>query len=146
MSFARALNDTPKIAALGVVAFASVDGGVIGAFAVTAAAMVIASVAAGLRVSRTLGERVVRMHTDTGLAGALVTAGLVLAASFYILPVSTTHVSTGAIVGAGMRQGRGAVQWATVASLLGAWFVTLPLCAVLGGVATWGLSSLGTPR
>ncbi|OFW15416.1 MAG: hypothetical protein A3F70_05020 [Acidobacteria bacterium RIFCSPLOWO2_12_FULL_67_14] len=77
------------------------------------------------------------MHTDTGLAGALVAAGLVMAASLYTLPVSTTHVSTGAIVGAGVRQGTGAVQWGTVASLVTAWFVTLPVCALLGGTATW---------
>jgi PiT family inorganic phosphate transporter len=67
----------------------------------------------------------------------LVTAGLVLAASVYTMPVSTTHVSTGAIVGAGVRQGARAVQWGTVASLAAAWVVTLPVSAMLGAAATW---------
>lgn len=139
ISFARGVNDNSKIAALGTLAFASMGAGVSGAFALTALAMTVGSYAAGLRVSRTLGDRVVHMHTDTGLAGALVAAGLVMAASFYTLPVSTTHVSTGAIVGAGMRQGTRAVQWGTVASLVTAWFVTLPVCALLGGAAVWCL-------
>ncbi len=141
ISFARGVNDNPKIAALGTLAFASMGAGVAGAFGLTALAMTIGSFAAGLRVSRTLGDRVVHMHTDTGLAGALVAAGLVMAASFYMLPVSTTHVSTGAIVGAGMRQGTRAVQWGTVASLVAAWFITLPVCVVLGGAAAWLLSA-----
>lgn len=137
ISFARGVNDNPKIAALGTLAFASMGAGLAGAFALTALAMTVGSFAAGLRVSRTLGERVVHMDADTGLAGALVTAGLVLAASFYMLPVSTTHVSTGAIVGAGARQGAGAVQWGTVASLVMAWLVTLPVCALAGGAVVW---------
>jgi len=140
ISFARGVNDSPKIAALGTLAFASMEGGTTGAFALTAVAMTVGSVAAGLRVSKTLGERVVHMHTDTGLAGALVAAALVLAASFYTLPVSTTHVSTGAIVGAGVRQGTRAVQWGTVASLIAAWLVTLPACVLLGGAAAWLLA------
>lgn len=63
-----------------------------------------------------------------------------LAASFYTLPVSTTHVSTGAIIGAGARQGRGAVEWRSVASLIGAWVGTLPVAAILGGAASWLLA------
>ena len=137
ISFARGVNDNSKIAALGTLAFASMGAGVAGAFALTALAMTVGSFAAGLRVSRTLGDRVVHMHTDTGLAGALVAAGLVMAASFATLPVSTTHVSTGAIVGAGVRQGARAVQWGTVASLVIAWLVTLPVCAMLGAVSAW---------
>ena len=137
ISFARGVNDNPKIAALGVLAFASVGAGTASAFAMTALAMAVGCLVAGLRVSRTLGERVVHMHADTGLAGALVTAGLVLGASLYALPVSTTHVSTGAIVGAGVRQGGSAVQWGTVRSLVAAWLVTLPVCAALGGAAIW---------
>jgi PiT family inorganic phosphate transporter len=137
ISFARGVNDNPKIAALGILAFAPIGADTSSAFALTAVAMTLGSFVAGLRVSRTLGERVVHMHADTGLAGALVTAGLVLGASFYALPVSTTHVSTGAIVGAGVRQGARAVHWSTVGSLVAAWFVTLPVCAGLGGAAIW---------
>ena len=96
-----------------------------------AAAMTIWSYTAGLRVTRTLGERVVHMHQDKGLAVSVVASALVLAASFYTLPVSTTHVSTGAIVGAGVRQGNGAVEWRNVGSLVFAWVGTLPIAGAL---------------
>lgn len=135
ISFARGVNDNPKIAAIGTLAFTSVGAWWVGVFLLTALAMTMGSFAAGYRVSRTLGDRVVHMHADTGLASALVTAGLVLAASFYTLPVSTTHVATGSIVGAGLRQGRRDVRWWTVASLVAAWVITLPVCAVLGAAA-----------
>jgi PiT family inorganic phosphate transporter len=137
ISFARGVNDNAKIAALGTLALASVGGGTPGTFGLTALAMTAGAATAGMRVSRTLGDRVVHMHADTGLAGALVTAGLVLAASVFTMPVSTTHVATGAIVGAGVRQKTRAVQWGTVASLAMAWLVTLPVCAILAAAAAW---------
>jgi PiT family inorganic phosphate transporter len=137
ISFARGINDNPKIAALGTLALASSPGGTAAAFVLTALAMTVGAAAAGALVSRTLGDRVVNMHQDTGLAGALVTAGLVLVASMYTMPVSTTHVSTGAIVGAGIRQGSGSVRWSTVASLVMAWVVTLPVAALLGAAVAW---------
>ena len=137
ISLARGANDNAKIAALGTLALASVGGGTVAIFALTAVAMMVGAATAGMRVSRTLGDRVVHMHADTGLAGALVTAGLVLVASVYTMPISTTHVSTGAIVGAGVRQGARAVQWGTVASLAMAWLVTLPVCAIVAATAAW---------
>ena len=143
LSFARGVNDNAKIAALGALAFASLGGGVIWAFLVAGLAMTAGSYLAGLRVSRTLAERVVHMDADSGLAGALVSAGLVLAASFYVLPVSTTHVATGAIVGAGLRQGNGAVEWRTVGGLVSAWVVTLPIAAAFGAAAVWALQRPG---
>lgn len=135
LSFARGVNDNAKIAAIAALGLAAVGGPMWMAFAATALAMTLGGYLAGLAVTRTLGERVVRMDQDTGLAAALVAAGLVLAASFYTLPVSTTHVSTGAIVGAGLRQGHGAVDWTRVGSLIGAWVGTLPAAAALGAIA-----------
>jgi PiT family inorganic phosphate transporter len=140
LSFARAVNDNAKLAAIAALGVPAFGAGLWAAFAVTAAAMTIGSYVAGVRVTRTLGERVVHMDQDTGLAAALVSAALVLAASFHTLPVSTTHVSTGAIIGAGARQGGDAVDWRSVALLIGAWVGTLPVAAVLGGMASWLLT------
>ncbi|MCA1563512.1 MAG: inorganic phosphate transporter [Acidobacteria bacterium] len=143
LSFARGVNDNAKLAAIGALGFSTLGAPLWVAFAVTAAVMTIGSYAAGLRVTRTLGERVVHMDQDTGLAAALVAAGLVMAASFYTLPVSTTHVSTGAIVGAGLRQGRGAVEWRHLGSLVTAWVGTVPVAAALAAVAAWLMAALG---
>jgi inorganic phosphate transporter, PiT family len=137
ISFARGVNDNPKIAALGILGLSSAGAGSAPTFAITALAMTVGAAIAGLRVTRTLGDGVVHMHQDTGLASALVTAGLVLSASLYTMPVSTTHVSTGAIIGAGVRQGGRSVRWSTVASLATAWLVTLPVAALVGAVAAW---------
>ncbi len=140
LSFARGVNDTPKIVAIGAMAFAAVGASLGLAFAASAAAMTAGSYLAGRRVTRALGEEVVQMDKDGGLTGAIVAAGCVLAASFYTLPVSTTHVSTGAIVGAGLRQGGSAVDWRTLASFALAWIVTLPAAALFGGFAAWALA------
>ncbi len=65
----------------------------------------------------------------TSIAAPLALSPLASAGTGYgahTLPVSTTHVATGAIVGAGIRQGSGAVQWGRVSRLVGAWIVTPP--------------------
>ncbi|MCA1586476.1 MAG: inorganic phosphate transporter [Acidobacteria bacterium] len=103
--------------------------------------MALGSYVAGARVTRTLGERVVQMDQDTGLAASIVSAALVLAASFYTLPVSTTHVVTGAIVGAGLRQDPAAVRWQRVGGFVSAWIVTLPIAASLAALAVWALGA-----
>ncbi len=136
------MADNAKIAAIAALGLPTVGGALWPAFLVTALAMALGSCMGGARVTRTLGERVVQMDQDTGLAAALVSAGLVLAASVYKLPVSTTHVSTGAIEGAGVRHGHAAVRWRTVGSLVGAWVATLPIAAGLGAAASSLLSML----
>ncbi|MBA3884158.1 MAG: inorganic phosphate transporter [Acidobacteria bacterium] len=139
LSFARGVNDNAKIAAIAALGFTALHVELWPAFLVSAAAMTAGSYFGGLRVTRTLSERVVTMDRDTGLAAAVVSAGLVLAASAYAMPVSTTHVSTGAIVGAGLRQDPGAVHWGWVGGLASAWVVTLPVSAGLGALAVWTL-------
>jgi PiT family inorganic phosphate transporter len=139
LSFARGVNDNAKIAAIGALGLTAVHADLWIAFVGAAVAMAIGSYAAGLRVTRTLGEQVVRMDHDTGLAASLVSAALVLAASFYALPVSTTHVATGAIVGAGLRQDPAAVRWREVGGLMTAWIVTLPIAGALAALAAWTL-------
>ncbi len=132
-SFARGLNDTPKILALGAAAAAGTGLPTPWLFALVAIAMGAGSFWWGRRVTETLACRVSRISPDTGFAANLVTSALVGLASTLALPVSTTHVSTGSIVGAGVH-GR-SVQWRVVRELLLAWVVTLPVAAVLAGAA-----------
>jgi inorganic phosphate transporter, PiT family len=99
-SIARGLNDTPKIVAVG--SFALVPAGMTSTevLLVVAAAMAAGSILGGMRVARRLGEGVVRMSHVEGFKANLTTAVLVGLAANRGLPLSTTHVSTGAIVGA----------------------------------------------
>jgi PiT family inorganic phosphate transporter len=128
-SFFRAVNDTPKIVALGVTAAALAGLASWQLYLLIAAAMAMGSFAAGSRVTATLARKVTRITPDHGLTANLVTSILVAAASRFALPVSTTHVASGAIVGLGA-QGPG-VRWKMVGEMLLAWIVTLPISAAI---------------
>lgn len=138
-SFARALNDAPKILALGVAGAGMVGIGVPELAAVVAVGMGAGSYVAGRRVTETLAGRVTRIAPDAGLAANLVTSALVGLASAVAAPVSTTHVATGAIVGIGVR--RRDVRWKLVRELALAWVVTLPIAATLAAAAYQLLAS-----
>ena len=130
VSFARGLNDTPKIVALLIAARAV--GTEVGLLAV-GAAMAVGGILGARKVAETLSHKITKLSAGQGLVANLGTAVLVLVASRFGLPVSTTHVATGGLFGIGIvtRQAR----WKTVASILMAWMTTLPLAAVLGGLA-----------
>ena len=134
LSFARGLNDTPKIVALAAAAAVSVGVAAPSLFAIVAIVMGAGSLLAGRRVTRTLAERVTDIDPLEGLAASGVAAALVLAASVVALPVSTTHVASGAIVGAGLRSGSRGVHWRTVGNIVVAWLVTLPVSALAASI------------
>jgi PiT family inorganic phosphate transporter len=135
-SAARAMNDAPKMAALivGAGALAGTAGGVPtrSAFAVVTVAMVIGSVVAGGRVLTTMSTKLAQMNHWEGFAANAVTASLVAAGAIFGLPLSTTHVATGGIVGSALHRGKGAIRRRTLRDMLLAWVVTLPGSALLG--------------
>lgn len=131
-SFARGLNDAPKIVALVLSGAALAGDGVALStwFVVVTAAMVAGSLVGGLRVTRVLAEDVTRMDHREGFIANLTTATLVTLAAVKGMPLSTTHVASGAIIGAGTAR-RDRIDWRTVRKLAMAWIVTLPLAAAL---------------
>jgi PiT family inorganic phosphate transporter len=137
-SFARGLNDTPKMAALLlVVPSMEISWALVGvALAIVAGGWLDAD-----NVAETLGKKVTGMNPGQGFAASLVTAGLVATASLHSLPVSTTHVSVGALTGMGAstRQAR----WRKVGEILLAWLSTVPCAAVLAALAFCVLRWLG---
>ncbi|HEY8073052.1 MAG TPA: inorganic phosphate transporter [Labilithrix sp.] len=130
-SFARALNDTPKIVAL------VVAGGAVGERALflgVALAMAAGSLMGGLRVSRVLAEEVTTLDHREGFVANAVTSVLVALGAGFGLPMSTTHVSSTAIVGAGVARGA-SFDARTLRHVALAWVVTLPASALLGAAA-----------
>jgi inorganic phosphate transporter, PiT family len=134
VSFARGLNDTPKIAAILLpVAFLS-----------KSSAVLAVSVAMGLGgwflsrgVAVTMSEKITDLKDREldAFAANVSTAFLVLLASRWGLPVSTTHVSTGSLVGTGLSHGE--FQGRTLATILLAWITTLPMAAGIAGLVAF---------
>jgi PiT family inorganic phosphate transporter len=139
LSFARGLNDTPKIAALGAAAVASAGVSEAWLFGVCAVAMGIGSLFAGRQVTRTLAERITGIDPLEGLSASGAAATLVLLASVFALPVSTTHVASGAIIGVGLHAGADGVRWNIVSGIAAAWLITLPVSALVSA-ATWRIA------
>lgn len=133
ISFARGLNDTPKIAALLFVA-AAADASL--NFGMVAAAMALGGIAGASRVARTMSKQITPMATEEAVTANLVAASLVTLASFWALPVSTTHVTIGSILGIGVLRRREA-QWTRVREVLLSWAATLPLGALLAAACYW---------
>jgi len=129
--FARAVNDTPKVAALLLAAGGAglpLSGS--GGLALVTVAMAAGGVIQSRKVAETMSKRITGLNTGQGLTANLVTAVLVLGASRIGLPVSTTHVSCGSIFGIGAVTGQ--ARWRTIALILTTWVTTLPLGVALG--------------
>jgi len=138
-SFARGTNDAPKIVAMLLLGSATAawpsTSSQLAAFGGVALAMGLGSYFGGLRVTEVLAEKVTRMGHSEGLSANLTTSSLVLLSGSLGLPVSTTHVSSSAIIGIGLLKGLKAIRWGTVRDMVLAWIVTLPASALLSALA-----------
>jgi PiT family inorganic phosphate transporter len=137
VSFARGLNDTPKIAALLLVApslggFAGI--GLVG-LAIAAGGLLSAR-----RVAETMSRKITTMNHGQGCTANLMTSLIVIGASPLGMPVSTTHVACGSLFGIGAATGR--ARWAMIGKIFVAWITTLPLAAALGAICAWCFDSL----
>jgi inorganic phosphate transporter, PiT family len=139
-SFARGTNDAPKIVAMLLLGSATAaawpsTSSQLAAFGGVALAMGLGSYFGGLRVTEVLAEKITRMDHSEGLSANLTTSLLVLVSGTLGLPVSTTHISSSAIIGIGLLKGLNAVRWTTVRGMVLAWVVTLPASALLACIA-----------
>jgi len=145
-SFARGTNDAPKIVAMLLLGNATAvwpsTSFQIAAFTGVVLAMGLGSYFGGLRVTEVLAEKVTKMNHTEGLSANLTTSSLVLVSGTLGLPVSTTHISSSAIIGIGLIKGLKAVRWTNVRNMVLAWIVTLPGSALLACTAYLLLASL----
>jgi len=137
ISFARGLNDTPKIAALLLVAAA---GAVKLNYGVVALVMAVGGALGAARVARTMSKKITPMANREAVTANLVAGSLILLASGVALPVSTTHVTSGSIFGIGLLRRREA-DWGRVRDIVLSWVATLPIGAALAGAFYWVLGS-----
>ncbi len=145
-SLARGANDTPKIMAMLLLGSATAAwpslAVQLGALAAVTLAMGLGSYLGGLRVTEVLAEKVTKMDHAEGLSANLTTSSLVLVTATMGLPVSTTHVSSSAIIGIGLLKDWRGVRWTTVRDMVLAWIVTLPVSALLAALAYFVLARL----
>ena len=133
VGFARGVNDTPKLLALLLPAQMLLPTGP--ALLLLTGVMAIGGLLAAARVAETMSHRVTAMTPSQGLLANATTAVLVLFASRFGLPVSTTHVSTGSLFGLGAVTG--SAHWRTILQIVLAWVVTLPCAATCAALLWW---------
>ena len=129
VSFARGLNDTPKIVALllTVTAF-SIPGGMLA----VGLAIAIGGLLNARKVAMTMSNKITTLDSGKGLSANLVTAFLIIFASRMGVPVSTTHVSVGSIFGVGVVSKT--AHLGMFSKVLSSWILTLPIAAIISGV------------
>ncbi|MEX1073060.1 MAG: inorganic phosphate transporter [Chloroflexota bacterium] len=140
MAFSHGSNDAQKT--MGVMTLALVTAGVITEFKVpflviiaAATAMSLGTAAGGWRIIRTMGTKVVKLDPVHGFAAETSAATIIFGASTLGMPVSTTHVISSAILGAGSSDRFNAVQWGVARRIGVAWVVTLPASGLVAALS-----------
>lgn len=127
--FARGLNDVPKIAALLLLTEFITPGWGLG---IVALFMVIGGFVSARKVATTMANNITPMNQGQGFTANTVTSLTVTFASIFGVPVSTTHVSVGALFGIGAATNQG--NMSTVRKIISSWLLTLPIAALISGV------------
>ncbi len=126
VSFSRGLNDTPKIAGLLLVTGYTLPRQ---SLLLVAVAIAVGGLIGARRIAHTMSYKLTGMNAGQGFSANLATAALVTTASLHGLPVSTTHVSVGSLLGMGSVTGQ--AKWRSILPVLASWVITLPLAVTL---------------
>lgn len=148
MAFAHGSNDAQKT--MGVITLALVTDGLIPDFnvplwviIVSASALSLGTAVGGWRIMRTMGTRVAKLEPVHGFAAETTAAVILFGTAHFGMPVSTTQVISGAIMGVGSSQGLRRVRWGVARRILVAWVVTLPAAGGLAALAWLALTAIG---
>lgn len=136
MSFSHGSNDAQK--AMGIITLTLLSGGYVDSLDVPlwvklacATAMALGTAAGGWKIISTMGSKIFKLESINGFAADLNSAVTIFTATFLHLPVSTTHVVSGSIMGVGTAMRVKAVNWGTARSMVFAWFITIPLSGIV---------------
>ena len=141
VAFTHGANDAQKtmgVIALALFAHGSIDTFYIPTWVKIAAAVSIAAgtYVGGWRIMRTLGQRVFQMDPPAGFAAQATAGAVIYASTKYGYPLSTTHVVSGAVMGAGATKRLSAVRWGVAGNIVVAWVLTIPAAAAVAA-AVW---------
>ena len=140
MAFSHGSNDAQK--SMGIITLALLAGGYIEVFEVptfvkllAATAMACGTAVGGWRIIKTIGGKIFKLEPISGFAADLNSSLVIFSATLLHLPVSTTHVVSGSIMGVGTAKRLSAVRWGVAQQMVAAWVMTIPSTAVIGAVA-----------
>jgi len=140
LSWSHGTNDAQKT--MGIITGLLVAGGYLKQFKVPVwvilaahAAIALGTLSGGWRIVRTMGRRLTKLKPRSGFCAEAAAAASILLATELHLPVSTTHVTAGAIAGVGSIQRFKAVRWGLARDIVWAWILTIPASALVGAIA-----------
>jgi len=147
LALAHGTNDAQKT--MGVIALALIANGNLDADAdipfwviVSAAtAIALGTYVGGWRIIRTMGTRIIKMDTAQGFSAQGAGAAVILTSTHFGFPLSTTHVISGGVMGAGAGKRLSAVRWGVAGNIVGAWVLTVPAAASIGAL-TYGVTRI----
>ena len=149
VSLAHGTNDAQKtmgIITLALIAHGTLKSGAQAPFWVILAcalAISIGTYSGGWRVIRTLGKGLVEIEAPQGMAAESSSAAVILLSSHFGYSLSTTHVSTGSILGTGIGRKGAEVRWRVAGRMATAWLVTLPSAGLVGALSYWLANGIG---
>ncbi|MFZ4618050.1 MAG: inorganic phosphate transporter [Rectinemataceae bacterium] len=142
-AFSHGTNDAQKT--MGIIALALVAGGVSPDFSLVGAnqwvvlscysAMALGTMMGGWRIVRTMGTRITKIRAMEGFCAETASAAVMLVTAHYGIPVSTTHVIAGSIMGVGTVERAAGVRWVTARKIVWAWFLTIPFAASVAALS-----------
>jgi PiT family inorganic phosphate transporter len=148
MALAHGSNDAQKT--MGIMTLALFSAGSIHnkvvpipVILIAATAMSFGTAAGGWRIMKTMGQRVVKLDPVHGFAAETTAASIIMVASHFGMPVSTTHVISTAIMGVGTSDRIKAVRWGIARGIVTAWILTIPAAAIIAGTAYLVLHIVG---
>ena len=148
MAFAHGSNDAQKT--MGIITLALLTAGVIPTFevpvwviVVSATALSLGTAVGGWRIMRTMGQRVAKLEPVHGFAAETTAASILIGTAHFGMPVSTTQVISGAIMGVGSSQGLRGVRGGGAPRLLVAWILTIPAAGIIAALAWLALTAIG---
>jgi inorganic phosphate transporter, PiT family len=147
MAYGHGLQDAQKT--MGVITLAllvthHIDSFVVPLWVKLACAIAIAlgTYSGGWRIMRTLGRRVFKLDNTSGFAAQTVASGVLMVTAYvYAAPISTTHVITSSVMGAGATRKFSAVRWGVAGNILLAWVLTLPMAGLVAA-GVYGIAHL----
>ncbi len=140
-SLGHGTNDAQKT--MGIISLLLFSGGMLGSqfdvpwwvIILSHSVIALGTIAGGWRVVKTMGTKITKLRPVNGFCAETSGAGVIIASTLFGIPVSTTHVISGSIMGVGLSRRASAVRWSIARNIVWAWILTIPVTAFIGALS-----------